>query len=135
MTNFHFEIMLCNTTTCFTSFLYELSLYFICICYFYGPQSERIKKDFQKIFKNNGLEIRAQCNMKIVNFLDVTLNLENSTFQPFHKPDNETNYVHTKSNHPPCIIKQIPIAIQKRLSNLLSNEEIFKKQLRTMKKP
>ena len=92
-----------------------------------GPQSERIKKDFQKIFKNNGLEIIAQCNMKIVNFLDVTLNLENSTFQPFHKPDNETNYVHTKSNHPPCIIKQIPIAIQKRLSNLSSNEEIFKK--------
>jgi len=91
-----------------------------------GQQCERIKKNLQKLFKNNGLEIIAQCNMKIVNFLDITLNLTDSTFRPYHKDGNETNYVHVKSNHPPCIIKQIPLAIEKRLSNLSSNEEIFK---------
>ena len=90
-----------------------------------GPQSERVKKDFQKHFKNNGLEIVIQCNMKMVDYLDVTLNLEDSTYKPYHKPDNETNYVHKDSNHPPNIIKQIPIAIETRLSNLSSSEKIF----------
>ena len=40
-----------------------------------GPENERIKKDFQKIFKENGLDIIIQCNMKIVDYLDLTLNL------------------------------------------------------------
>jgi len=71
-----------------------------------GPQSERIKKQFQKYFKNNGLDIVIQCNMKTVDYLDVTLNLNDSTYKPYHKPENETNYVHKDSNHPPNIIKQ-----------------------------
>ena len=40
-----------------------------------GPQSEHVKKNIQKIFKENGLDIIIQCNMKIVNYLDVTFNL------------------------------------------------------------
>ena len=91
-----------------------------------GPQSEKIKKEFQKAFTKYDLEIVIQCNLKTVNYLDVTLDLNNGTYRPYHKPDNETNYVHVKSNHPPNIIKQIPISIQNRLSNLSSNEEIFK---------
>ena len=63
--------------------------------------------------------------MKVVNYLDVTLDLNNGTFKPYHKPDNEVNYVHVHSNHPPNILKQIPLSIQNRLSNLSSNEEIF----------
>ena len=38
-------------------------------------QSEKIKKSFQKMFKNKGLDIITNCNMKIVNYLYVTLNL------------------------------------------------------------
>ena len=34
-----------------------------------GPQSEKIKKTFQKMFKNKGLDIIINCNMKIVNYL------------------------------------------------------------------
>ena len=37
-------------------------------------QSEKIKNSFQKIFKNKGLDIIINCNMKIVIYLDVTLN-------------------------------------------------------------
>ena len=91
-----------------------------------GPQSERIKKDFQKIFKSHDLEIVIQCNMKSVNYLDVTLDLNTGNYMPYHKPDSEINYVHVMSNHPPNILKQIPLSIQKRLSNLSSNEDIFK---------
>ena len=34
------------------------------------------------MFKENQLDIVIQCNMKTVNYLDVTLNLENSTYRP-----------------------------------------------------
>ena len=34
-------------------------------------------------------------------------------------------YINVNSNHPPSIIKQIPVSINRRLSNLLSNEELF----------
>ena len=50
-----------------------------------GPKSEKIKKDIQKLLKKNQLHIVIQCNMKTVNYLDVTLNLENSTYRPYQK--------------------------------------------------
>ena len=90
-----------------------------------GPQMERIKKEFQKIFKKNKLDIIVECNMKKVNFLDVTLDLESGSCRPYHKPDNETNYIHIESNHLPNVIKQVPLSIQTRLFNLSSNEQIF----------
>ena len=43
---------------------------------------ERIKKHFVQIIKENGLLISIQCNMKSVNYLDVTLNLDGNSFQP-----------------------------------------------------
>ena len=42
------------------------------------PETEKIKKNIEKIFKQNKLDIVIQCNMKIVNYLDVLLNLNNS---------------------------------------------------------
>ena len=92
-----------------------------------GPQSEKIKKTFQKIFKDNHLDITITCNMKIVNYLDVTLNLRDGSYQPFHKPNDEILYVHSESNHPPSIIKQLPVSIESRLSTLSSTKEIFDK--------
>ena len=70
-----------------------------------GPQAVRIKKDFQKIFRENDLNIVIKCNLKIVDYLDVTLNLLNNTYKPFSKPNNEINYIHKESNQPPSIIK------------------------------
>ena len=58
------------------------------------------KKTFQKIFKNKGLDIIINCNMKIVNYLDVTLNLNDGSYRPYKKPNDETNYIHVNSDHP-----------------------------------
>ena len=52
-----------------------------------GPQMERLKR-LQKVFKNNGLNVIIDCNMKIVNYLDVTFNLNDGTYRPYQKPDN-----------------------------------------------
>ena len=53
-----------------------------------APQAERIEKDFQNIFLENDINIVIKCNLKIVNYLDVALNLFNNTYKPFSKPKN-----------------------------------------------
>ena len=90
-----------------------------------GLQMEKIKKHLQKVFKNNGLDVIIEWNMKVVNYFDVTFNLNDCTYHPYQKPDNIIQYMHVESNHPSNIIKQIPKTIEKRLSQLSSNEEMF----------
>ena len=65
--------------------------------------------------------------MKIINYLDVTYDLNDGTYRPYQKPGNITQHIHVESNNPPNIIKQIPKTIEKHLSQLSSNEEIFNK--------
>ena len=64
-----------------------------------GPQSEQGKKNIQKIFKDHGLDIIIQCNMKVVNYLDVTFNLSDGTYKPYTKPNNEIKYTKTQPIH------------------------------------
>ena len=64
-------------------------------------QVEIMKKDLCKIFNKYGLMITIEANKKIVNFLDVTLNLSNYTYLPCTKPSNILLYINKKSNHPP----------------------------------
>ena len=86
-----------------------------------GTHLEKIKKKLQRLFKEYDLEIIAESNLKIVNYLDVTLNLKDGTFRPYHKPGDQIQYIHTESNHLPNIIKHIPASIEIRLSNLSSS--------------
>ena len=44
---------------------------------------EKIKKEFQKLFWQHSLKLIIKCNLKIVDFLDVTLNLTDSTYKPY----------------------------------------------------
>ena len=57
--------------------------------------------------------------------LDVTLNLSGPTYRPFHKSNEETFYIHVKSDHRPQIIKTVPRPIKKRLSRLSPTKQIF----------
>ena len=48
---------------------------------------ERMKKDIIKLFKEKlNLRITIETNLKIANFLDVTLDLNSGTFKPYAKP-------------------------------------------------
>ena len=67
--------------------------------------TEEIKKTFQKMFKNKSLDIVISCNRKIVNYLYVTLNLNDGFYRPFEKPNEESYYIHVISYHPPSILK------------------------------
>ena len=68
-------------------------------------QAELIKKELCSIFAKHGLKITIEANKKVVNFLDVTLNLANGKYLPYNKPGNIPLYVNKKSNHPPRIIE------------------------------
>ena len=46
-----------------------------------GQQAKKHKKIIQNIFKDKGLQM---CNVKIVDHLDVTLNLNDDSYRPFH---------------------------------------------------
>ena len=92
-----------------------------------GPQMGKIKKHLQKVFKNNGFDVIIECNMKVANYLVANFNLNDDTYRPYQKPDNIIQYIYVESNHPPNIIKKIPNTIEKRLSQLSYNEEIFNK--------
>ena len=64
-------------------------------------------------------------NKQVADFLDVTLDMKNETYQPFTKENHHPVYVHRSSNHPPSILKNIPLSVNDRLSRLSSSKEIF----------
>ena len=55
----------------------------------------------------------------------MNLNLETGIYKPYMKEGDKPLYVNSKSNHPPAIIKNIPQGINKRLSGLSANQEVF----------
>ena len=75
------------------------------------------------IFRENELKITIQCNLQIiVDYLDVTFNLTNSSYRSFNKTNNEKNYKHKQSTHPLTITKQLLLSVERRLSKFPSNE-------------
>ena len=91
-----------------------------------GPQSEKVRKELQIFFKKFGLNLIIECNKTTVDCLNIALNLLDRTYKPYQKPENKLHYIHKEFNHPPCIIKQIPVAIETRLLNHSSNETVFR---------
>ena len=91
-----------------------------------GPESERIKKNI-RIFKDLDLQITIKSNLKMVNYLDVTLDLKTEKYYPYKKPNDELLYINRHSNHPPNIVKHLPESIVNRLSALSYDEEVFNK--------
>ena len=87
---------------------------------------ENTKKRICQIFREHGLKLTIVANKKVINFLDVTLDLNRDSFSPYLKPNNKLLYVNSQSNHPPSILKNIPSSVNKRLCELSSSEEIFR---------
>ena len=90
-----------------------------------GPEAERLKKKFQKLFEEKDLDIIVQCNSEINNYLDITLNLNDGSYRPYWKSNEETNYFHATSDHPPSVIKEIPQSIEKSTLSFIMIEKVF----------
>ena len=88
---------------------------------------DNVRKKFSGILGNLGLKITVQSNLKVVNYLDVTLNLTTGKYYPYRKPDNNPLYINANSNHPPSVIRQIPASISTRISGLSCDSDEFNK--------
>ena len=90
-----------------------------------GQETDKVRKNVIRVFKDIGFSLEVETNLKEVDFLDVSLNLRNKTYQPYKKTNNGLLYIHSLSNHPPNVLKQILNSIQERLTKNVSNEETF----------
>ena len=64
-----------------------------------GQQIDRMCKNIIKTFKDIGFAIDVETNLKIVDFLDTTFNLNNGTYRPYKKPNDLLLYINKSSNH------------------------------------
>ncbi len=87
--------------------------------------ADKTRKELHKCFEQFGLKITAEANLHVVNFLDVTFDLNNGKFKPYREPNDDPLYINRHSNHPPSIIKQLPTSINKRISALSADEQTF----------
>ena len=94
-----------------------------------GPKISNIQKKIIRAFKLLGLRIQIALDLKIVDFLDVTLSLNNGTFKPFSKNDSAPDYVNIASNHPRLVLGQIPNAVNQRINRLSSCKRIFEENI------
>merc|ERR1712240_441732 len=77
--------------------------------------------------KSIGINIIIENPSWKIEYLDLNFNLLNDTYYPFRKDNNKINYINSKSNHPPTILRQIPKMVETRLSNNSSNKNLFNK--------
>merc|ERR1711873_160545 len=87
-------------------------------------QVEILKKKICQVFAKNGLRVTIEANLKVVNFLDVTFDLNNDVYKPYMKDNYSPVYVNKQSNHPPLILKNIPLGVNRRLSKISANKDI-----------
>ena len=71
-----------------------------------GPQTKLKAKVIVKVFKGWGLRIWILASQRIVNLLDLKLNLFNCTYQPYGKPDNNPVCLDKYCNHPTTVLKK-----------------------------
>ena len=88
-------------------------------------QTDKLRQAIIKVFKDHNLNITIEVGLKRVTFLDVTLDLEKEIFKPYRKPGDKPLYVSSWSNHPPLVLKNIPLGINRRLCEISSNKEVF----------
>ena len=97
------------------------------------PEIERKKKAAVEVFKMCGFPVTIQCNLKTVDFLDVTFDLENNVYKTFRKENNKPIYINKHSNHPPTILKQLLKSAEKRIFETSSNKHIFNESIKPYK--
>jgi hypothetical protein len=71
-----------------------------------GVTSSTPRLNIVKTFTEQDLGITIEINLKRVNFLDVTLDLESGLYKPYRKPGDRPLYVSAHSNQPPLILKK-----------------------------
>jgi len=59
----------------------------------------------------------------------VEFNLIDNSYKPYRKPNNDPVYLNKQSNHPSSVLNQLPASINRRISELSSNLQIYQKEI------
>ena len=86
-----------------------------------------IRKILYKLLDEFGFRLDIKTDLKMTDYLDVTLNLYSGTVSPFRKRNQDLRYVNRGSNHTTQVFKHVPKGIEHRLSNNYSNKDIFER--------
>ena len=79
-------------------------------------QNDKGRKEMIDLFKQHHLKLEIKCNLKIVDYRDITFDLTTGLFTRYNKANNIPQYVHVKSNHPSSILKEIPKSVSEHIS-------------------
>ena len=90
-----------------------------------GKEAEKLKQDISTVFQTFNLKVKVEVNKKVVNYLNVTLDLTDGSYRDYMKPGQVIKYVHVDSNHPPCVTKSIGEGVNHRLNANSSSEAMF----------
>ena len=98
-------------------------------CQYLKTQLKRIKKGLQKTFKDFGLEIAAKSNLRIVNYPDVTLNLNDGSFRPCDKRDYIIRSLTKNLTTLLILLSTYQHLLKNDFQTILSMKKYFKNQL------
>ena len=87
--------------------------------------TEKLWQQIKRVYEDNELKVTAEVNKKVVDFLDVTFDLNTGRYRPFMKANTTLLYINKLSNHPKNILKNIPLEVNRRLVRLSSTREDF----------
>ena len=62
--------------------------------YLNGKETDKVRKNIIRVFKDIGFSLEVKTNLKEVDFLDVSLNLRNGTYRPYKKPNDRLLCIH-----------------------------------------
>ena len=71
------------------------------------------------------MQITIEANTKVVNLIDIRLDLRTAIYKTYKKPNSNLTYIHKQSSHPPSVIKDLRKSINKRLSTNSKHAQIF----------
>ena len=66
-----------------------------------GHQNDKVRKEMTDLFRQNHPNLEIKCNLKIVDYLNITFDLTTVLFKSYNKTNNIPQHVNAKSNHPP----------------------------------
>ena len=89
-----------------------------------GRRGQLLRQKIMNFFQNYGFKVAISPVSASVDFLDIRL-YANKSHEVYHKPNSNTKYVHSKSNHPSAVLKNMFANTEKRISKLCSTEEFF----------
>ena len=100
-----------------------------------GQKTDRTRKYIIKVMKDLGFQTEIERNLKEVNFLEVTFNLNSRLYKPYKKPNDQLLYVTTSSDQPPQVIKQLPNSINRNFIENSSNKAVVDASKMNMRRP